>query len=138
MNDKQKKAFAEIGKLVGVPDLVEQITASAHLKKEELDGKIEHKSVDIEPEQVPDTEDKSLAPSLTPEVVAMIAEALTPAIQGPTEPGKQRESRSRTRRRRDHQADRRFVATRQPLYRYFHPGQRGERGQGTTGSGRTG
>lgn len=89
MNDKQKKAFAEIGKLVGVPDLVEQITASAHLKKEELDGKIEHKSVDIEPEQVPDTEDKSLAPSLTPEVVAMIAEALTPAIQGPTEPGEE-------------------------------------------------
>ena len=90
MNDKQKEAFDTIGTAIGVPDLVVQITESARLQKEELEGKVEHKSVEPTDEQVPaesENEDKSLAPQLTPEVVRMLAEALTPVIQGPTEPG---------------------------------------------------
>lgn len=91
MNDKQKEAFAAIGEEIGVPDLVDRIVSAARAKKEELDGKVQHKSVEPdkkkpededEDEQVPEEKKDSLAPQLTPEVVNAIVEKLLPTVGG--------------------------------------------------------
>lgn len=99
MNDKTIEAIKIIGEATGI-DLFAEVTNAAHLKKEELDGKVKHKSVEPPPEedetkkeQVPGEKDES--PILTPEVVQALAELLTPTISGPTtETGKPDESKS--------------------------------------------